>query len=98
MIIYLAGKMTGCPNYNRTAFILEEARLSELGHTVLSPANHIPLHNPEAISHSQYMHIGCAMIDAADAVYLLPGWEDSPGANAERKYAEYRGKIVEVLE
>lgn len=94
MIVFLSGKMTGLPDYNRTAFILAEAHLSQLGHTVLSPANHIPIHDPEAIPHSGYIAICCAMIDQCDAIVQLPGWEDSIGANMERLYAERHGKQV----
>jgi len=41
------------------------------------------------------MRICLSMIDSADGIYLLPGWEDSPGAQIEKAYAEYTGKFVE---
>ena len=41
------------------------------------------------------MRICFSMIDSADGIYLLPGWEDSPGAQIEKAYAEYIGKFVE---
>lgn len=87
MIVFISGPMTGLPNYNRTAFICAEAKLSEMGHTVLNPANHIPIHDPEAIPHSGYIEICKAMIDRCEAIVQLPGWEDSIGANMERIYA-----------
>ena len=43
------------------------------------------------------MPICMAMIDAADALCLLPGWEASQGAQRERQYAEYQGKRIMAL-
>lgn len=36
--IYIAGPMTGIPDYNRPAFNEYAAKLVEQGHTVLNPA------------------------------------------------------------
>lgn len=94
MIVFISGPMTGRENWNRTAFICAEARLSELGHTVLNPANHIPICHPDAIPHSGYIAICKAMIDQCEAIVQLPGWEDSIGAGMERLYAIKCGKAV----
>jgi hypothetical protein len=34
------------------------------------------------------------MLDGADAIYLFNNWEHSKGANLERAYADYQGKIM----
>jgi hypothetical protein len=34
------------------------------------------------------------MIDAADAIFMMEGWEQSRGACLEKAYAEYQGKDV----
>ena len=94
MIIYIAGPMTGYPDWNRSRFKSAESRLSWDGHTVLNPARHIPMWNPEAITHEQYMKIAFAMIDACDTIYLLDGWRDSKGATQEYKYAVQHEKNV----
>lgn len=41
-----------------------------------------------------YMRICFAMIDTADAIYLLKSWYRSSGASIERSYAMYTGKSI----
>lgn len=94
MIVFISGKMTGLPDYNREAFERAEEILSGMGHTVLNPANHTPLFNPEAIPHAGYISICKAMIDQCDTIYQLRGWEDSPGAKLEFQYAIHHGKQI----
>lgn len=91
MNIYVAGPMTGLPDWNRAEFEKAELELSDQNHTVLNPARHIPLCNPDAIPHSAYMLISLAMVDCCEAVYMLDGWERSKGARREKEYAERRG-------
>ena len=43
---------------------------------------------------ADYMRICFAMIDTADAIYLLKGWYSSSGASIERNYAMYTGKSI----
>lgn len=43
---------------------------------------------------ADYMRICFAMIDTADCLYMLDGWENSPGACLEKMYADYIGKTV----
>lgn len=87
-VIYLSGPITGVPNYWK-AFEKAEANLRSLGYIVLSPAK-----LPQGMTNEQYAKIDTAMINAADAVYFLPGWENSRGATIERAYCEYIGKAV----
>lgn len=39
-------------------------------------------------------YIAGKMIEAADALYMLTGWERSPGAHIELRYARYQGKAI----
>lgn len=43
---------------------------------------------------ADYIRICFAMIDAADAIYLLKDWCSSFGASLERSYAMYTGKSI----
>ena len=88
MIIYIAGPMTGLPAYNRDAFMDAARLLTEAGHTALNPAM-----LPTTLPDHAYMPICTAMIDAADAIYMLDGFQKSLGARCERLYAKRQGKI-----
>ena len=87
MIVYLAGPMAGLPDKGREAFKAAEELLSKRGFTVLNPAC-----LPDGLRPDAYMPICFAMIDAADMLCMLDGWEDSKGAQLEYSYAAYQGK------
>ncbi len=82
MTVYVAGKMTGIENYNFDKFNAKAAELEAKGWRVLNPAQIGIL--PE---YEMYWPINRAMLDGADAIYMLDGWEDSPGARKELYYA-----------
>lgn len=85
-VVYLAGPITGVPNYWE-AFEKMDDCLSSRGWTVLSPARH-----PQGLTNADYMRIDFAMIDTADVVLFLPGWQNSEGAKLEKHYCEYTSK------
>ena len=86
MTIYIAGKMSGLPDYNRKLFFETEEMLRGRGWRVLNPAKIGDLPGEELC-----WPINRAMIDGADAIYLLEGWEYSPGALREYAYAYWKG-------
>ncbi|CAH3647104.1 TPA: DUF4406 domain-containing protein [Citrobacter freundii] len=83
MKIYIAGPMSGLVEFNRPAFMFTAAKLTGQGHTALNPAI-----LPDGLSQAEYMDICLAMLRCAEVIYLLKGWESSPGARAEKALAE----------
>lgn len=86
--IYIAGKITGEPDYKQK-FSETEEYFKTIGYAVLNPAD-----LPSGMSPADYMRICLAMVDTADAIYLLPNHIDSKGAEIELRYAEYIGKRI----
>lgn len=81
-VIYLAGPITGKPNY-QFAFDAAAFALRAQGWIVLSPVE-----LPKGLTEAAYMDICLAMVRNADAILLLDGWEDSVGATCERALAQ----------
>lgn len=84
--IYLAGPITGVCGY-REAFRKWEEHYRGRGYTVLNPAV-----LPEGLLPEEYMAICFTMLEVADAVAFLPGFESSRGAMLEMRFAEYADK------
>lgn len=93
MKIYIAGPMTGLPDCNRSPFNAAAKILSQSGEIVLNPAV-----LPDGMKHEEYMTICLAMVEVCDTVMLLPGWEQSVGAQMEYKRARELGKEVIEIE
>ena len=92
MKAYLAGKITGDPNYQEK-FRQAQEDLERQGVTVLSPAC-----LPEGMRAADYMRICLAMIDSADVVAFLPDYKESRGAQLEWSWCRYVGKATMYLE
>lgn len=82
--IYIAGPMTGVEGLNHAAFHAEAARLRDLGHEVVNPAEINP--NPDA-EWTECMRADIAQLVTCDAIALLPGWGNSRGARLEHYIA-----------
>lgn len=87
--IYLAGEITGDPNYKAKFKRAEKEFRERYGYIVLSPAV-----LPEGFEYSAYMRMTAAMLSECEAVCFLPGWEDSPGARAELRQAVKEEKYI----
>lgn len=90
--IYVAGPMTGLPEFNYPAFNEAAATLRAQGHTVLNPAEN-PV--PACGTWQGYMRLALAQLVQCECIVLLPGWAESKGALIERKLAQTLG--MEVL-
>ena len=74
--IYVAGPITGLPEYNYPAFTRAAATLRNLGYHVESP--HEPGH-VEGWTWVDYMRRGLAQMLTCDTIALLPGWQCTCG-------------------
>jgi hypothetical protein len=84
MKIYIAGPMTGIPEYNFPAFNAAAARLRAEGHEVINPAEIV---TDTTVPWEACMRADIRELVACDAIYLLPGFEGSRGARLERHIA-----------
>lgn len=96
-VIYLSGPMTGLPEYNYPLFRRVAAELRARGHRVYNPAEFPHKGAPEEFpirrAFAAYSSFICL---EADTIVLLPGWEKSRGATAERALADNCG--LEAIE
>lgn len=80
--VYIAGPMSGHQDFNYHAFHYAAADLRAAGYKVLNPAEN-PKPNPTP-SWQDWMRAALAQVIQADAIALLPGWQNSRGARVER--------------
>ena len=91
MKIYISGPMTGYDDFNRKEFNKAALQIDIKGDTPINPAI-----LPDSLTQAEYMDICLAMLRAADAIYMLNGFEESKGAMCELAYAEKLGlKVME---
>ena len=88
-LVYIAGPMTGLPNYNKSAFWMMEHVLKTTGCTILSPAHYTDEHPYE-----WYMRKGLEMALQANTLVMLPGWDKSNGACLEYLVANTVGNQI----
>lgn len=109
IIIYIAGPMRSIPLYNFPAFDAAKADLEGRGYAVISPADLDREHGfdpatlpadwdwgtlPETFSLMDAVDRDYNAIRTANEVCLLPGWQQSTGAQAEAGLAKWMRKKV----
>ena len=86
--VYIAGPMTGLPDYNYPAFHAAAAKLRAAGHEVESPAEPGQV---DGWTWADYMRRGLVQMLTCDTIALLPDWHRSRGARVEYNLAEGLG-------
>lgn len=82
--IYIAGKITGDPNYKDKFANMESELLKMPGTVVINPAK-----LPQGLTPADYARICFAMIDSSDIVVFAPNYKKSQGALLEMQYCRY---------
>lgn len=90
--IYISGGITDVPDY-KDNFDRAEERLKR-EHPNVEIINPTMLVLPNSCTHDDYMKIDLMLLDLADAIYMLKGWEKSLGANREYGYALAKNKMI----
>ncbi|GGD30623.1 DUF4406 domain-containing protein [Aureimonas glaciei] len=96
-VVYLSGPMRGIEDWNYPAFHAAAAKLRAAGHRAFNPAEFPHDGAMEEFPIRQaFASYAVFICTEADTIVLLPGWEKSPGANAELSLAKIcRLEVVE---
>ena len=85
MKVYISGKMTGLSeekiwdNFRKveTFLVKHGVHGNKKLESIMNPAVTYAMQKFNAFSYEDWLHIDFAMLDACDAVALLPNWKDS---------------------
>lgn len=80
-IVYISGPMTGVEDYNYPLFNWVAETLRQRDYAVINPAEFFGGNADR--TREEYIRESIIRLLEADAVVLLPGWQDSPGARLE---------------
>ena len=86
MTIYLSGPISNTPDY-AARFEAAERKLAGDGHRVINPARFFM----PGWTWQQYMRRDLNWLKGCDAIHMLEGWQQSPGARVELIHALGRG-------
>lgn len=89
--VYISGPITGTTDYIERF----EAAENFLGgkYSVINPAK-VNSNMPEDTTHEEYMKMSICMLSMCFAIYMLKGWQNSPGACEEHLYALKHGIAI----
>lgn len=91
--IYIAGKITGDPNYKEKFANMESELLKMPGTVIINPAK-----LPQGLTPADYARICFAMIESSNIVVFAPDYKESQGALLEMQYCRYIGKKWSTFE
>lgn len=94
--IYIAGPMTGLPEFNYPAFRAASARWRAAGWRVRCPTE--AFDGDQSRTYAEFMRADVAMLLDVEAVAVLLGWEQSRGARFEVHLAQILGLPIYCAE
>lgn len=87
--LYIAGPMTGLPEFNYPAFHRVQRELVAAGFIVINPARNRPqVANPQW---KDFLKMSVKQVADVDGIAVLPGWQNSTGAQLEVYLANQLG-------
>lgn len=94
VVVYISGPMTGYPDHNYPAFNDAAELLSDYGYGVVNPADNFD--GRKDLTAETYLREDVSqMAKRCNAIYYLPGWQNSAGARVE--YAVARALGFDVI-
>lgn len=91
--VYISGSISADPDYRAKFNRAEKQLLTAGARRVINPAC-----LPDGWEYGEYLEHCMLMVRRAEVIALLPCWSFSPGAKAERAYAEsLRLPIVDLV-
>lgn len=94
MTIYLAGPMTGKPDFNSAEFAKYAEKYRADGFKVFSPPEMDEGDWTKPYEYYIRRDLGVFLNESVERVYLLPGWQESKGARLEKHLAEVLGLAI----
>ncbi len=97
--VYISGPMSGLPFNNHLVFDTVAKRLRALGHDVVNPAeldraSGRPCGPLPEETYREVLRADIRHLMECDAVCMLPGWQNSRGAQAEEAVARGLGMVI----
>lgn len=90
--VYISGAISETADFMER-FAKAQKELEGQGYSVINPAL-ISSNMPKDTTYDEYMKMAFTMLDIADGVYFLRGWDNSIGANREYGYALAKDKTI----
>lgn len=91
MRVYISGAITG-QKEAKSAFDAAARMIMKKGQTPISPYYNTWL-LPDG-THTEYMILAFAAMEMCEAVYMIPGWENSEGARMEERKARHSSMTI----
>jgi hypothetical protein len=88
--VYISGKIGDDPIGRKPFFDHAEGYLRRQGFLPVNPM----WISASGLTYAEYMKIDIRMLLDCDAIYMLQGWESSPGATEEKRVAQLCGLRV----
>lgn len=95
---YVCGPMTDCHDFNRDSFVKGAEIVESYGYEAITPVDIDSQVDHEGWEWSDYLRADLKVLTDCDVIALLPGWEESKGANLEYDTATRLGLYAKEID